>query len=820
MAGPTDRRAVQHLESPPRGQVLRDSTVVREKLAKGHPDKSWGLGVAKVTEVNYEEYQVSLRIMSGASDDFVRLPVPITFPGAGTRHFFGAMPRIGDHCIVGWIPQESSKGDGTRIPVILSWLLPGVWPGREWATTAGFPPDEFDLGIEKNAQLVEGVHDRIRRKLRHIQPGNIVASSSQGSDLVLDEGVTLANRRGNEIRLRDQDQALVIRSLQQFHAMAGARIYSGMVQRDALFLATSMVSDKQVWDGGLQSSGGDPIASDQLPEDGSVPKGFLTPARVLAKLPNFNREGAGNAGTSRALVPLDPHLDPYTFLQRGGFIDADGLVVDHRRINAIYGGKPIFRVAAQSKTNAVLEPDKPTLTEYRIEVAHTSDGRLPVTEQTDMFDAERLPPWNPSAGGEHPLPPNAPFIEWVMGSVVGNDPFSNIGRGQYGVPLVMTVFDQNTPAPRLGPAKLVSGNGSGESPTPIEEHAATLFRLSPPMTASTAETLVSYNKKGQLKAAIGGPPNEFSVEAALRGGMKLSVGGVLELLLNEGIQLGSTNGSPDQNIGLNLHSDKGAVCIFGGGSVKSNEAVVQRAGRDGQEANTPSVLIEAGTNARLRAVKKVEIKGAEAEINASSVDVRGHQVIRLSSAESIQMSTNDFKAAYAGKRTDTFSGPKGGLPTNGALHEQVYAPIVPGLTAIETTIESGDRIETFKLGNHETTVNVGDITYTAQTGTFTAQAGQNTLKVKTDALEGSVAAGSITLDAKSGSSTLSGFARATVKSEGGEVIVSGALGVRLRAPILPPNSGSILVSGSLDPMTGLPFSTWGLGAPFHTVESA
>ncbi len=215
-----NRGAHANLDRILEGDIKNQTSYMREKVLRASPDRNWRLGVAKVLSLDYEEMHVTLRMLSGAAEDYARLPVPLTFPGAGNRHFFGAMPQVGDHCIVGWIPQESEQPDSTRIPVILSWILPGIWPARDWAMTAGFSSDELDLGIEKNQQLVEGVHDRIRRKLRHMQPGNIVASSSQGSDLVLDEGVTLANRRGNEIRLRDQDQALVTRSLQIFATTA------------------------------------------------------------------------------------------------------------------------------------------------------------------------------------------------------------------------------------------------------------------------------------------------------------------------------------------------------------------------------------------------------------------------------------------------------------------------------------------------------------------------------------------------------------------------------------------------------------------------
>ena len=817
------RRPASVLETVTRGKIMGSSEKAQRDIKEGSPDRHWGLGVCKVVNIDYEEFYVTLATLVGASDEFDRTPVPMTFPGCGNRHFFGAMPQIGDLCIVGWMPQESSQKEGTRTPVILAWTLPGVWPGRDWITTAGFPESEFDQGSEKKRRLVEGVHDRIRHKLRHCHPGNIVASSSQGSDLVLDEGVTLANRRGNELRLRDQDQALVTRSLQQFHTMGGTRIYGGMVQRDALLLATMMVSDGQTWDGPKQADSRVPLTDDELPPDLANPEDYLTPARTLNRpLLGDTQRPVGNA-----VFRIGQHLDPYMFLQRGGFISTEGFVLDRERhlADAVYGGKGIFRVASQGTNNAVLDPDQPTLTEYRIEVAHTSDGRLPVTEQTDMFDAERLPPMDPESGEDRTkLPQNAPFIEYVLGSVVGNDPYSQQGRVRYGVPLRAIIFEggSDSPSPRLEPVKLVEREDKGDVPTPVEEHAATLFRLSPPLASGSApDTFWSVNKKGQLKAALGGPADENSFEAALRGGLKLSVGGEFKLLMNGGVGLGSRKGDRVRNIGVELESEQGAVRIYGGGRIKGAETVGQRNSPVGRgENDAPSVDIEARLNARIKAEQKVLIKGAEAEVNAARVNVNGHQSVSIRSAEAIEMAANVITVSHTGKRSESYTGPKGGLPTSGPLHERTYAPVLPGLVVEESTYEMGDRKETFRLGSHSTEVLVGDLTYKTDVGTFKAQAGLNTLEISTDSgMTGTVNLGDLTMQAQAGSATVSGVTGVTITSTAGLTTVGSAVGVHLKAPLFGPDQGPIICAGSLEPFTGLPFATWGMGAKSHIVTS-
>ena len=804
MPGPLDygrRRPV----APPtltRGELRATSLKAKKDLEKGSPDFNLGLGLAKVFSIDYEGHLVSLRTLSGASQQYDRVPVPMTYPGAGARHFLGAMPQEGDHCVVGWIPH-SGPGGGTKTPIILTWVIPGVWPGRDWLTTAEVEDNEFDPSPGQQSFLGSSF-DRIRHKLRHIQPGNIVASSAQGADLVLDEGVTISNRRGNEIRLRDQDQALVTRSLQQFHAMAGARIYAGMVQRDATFLPEMMVSDGDVWDGPIQATLGQPIQDYQLPPDTSSPAGFLTPARL------FHRDtiGADDGYLDRSALAVSPYLDPYRFLKAGGFIDDTGYVVDSTySADGVYGGKPIYRVTSQSKSNATLDPNAGTLTEYRIELNHTSKGRLPVTEQTDMLDAERLPGRDPTMSMSGP-PVNAPFMEWVMGSVVGNDPFTNDGRTKYGMPLIATIFDGNVPNPRLEPAKLAEMGGDA-TPTPLLNQAASLFRLTPP-SGQLPSTFWSVNKQGQLRAAIGGNARENSIEAFTSGGLKLGVAGKFQLLLNGHMELGTLSKSS-----MDLTAAEGAVRIYGGGPLKGAEADSET--QTGDPGDLPSVDIEAKTNARMKAGQKVTVTGNTVEVSAGAVSLVGRENISIGGSKRTVVSTEGLQVAVNGKAQESYGGPKYNMPTNGALHERTYSPSIPGLVCEKVEYKMGDREETFTLGSHTTTVKIGNLTYETNLGTWKAKGTTSELKLSGSGFEGKASTGVVSLKAQAGSASMTGSIDANVKATVGTARVTGGAGVYLGGPITGPDSGPILCAGSLEPFTGLPFSTWGMGAKAHNI---
>lgn len=780
-------------DSAHRATIRASAAKARGDLSRMNPDMNWGLGVSRVVNIDYEAFTATLRTIIGTAGQYERVAVPISFPGAGKRHFFGSMPEIGDLCVVGWMPQESSEtGGGTKTPVIVSWIPPGTSFARHWTTVASFDPDEFDMSSERAKSMTEGAHSMTRMKMRHMHPGNVLASSSQGSDLVLDEGVLLTNRRGNEIRLRDQDQALILRSLQQFHAMAGARVYAGMVQRDATFLPKTMVSDGTHWDDINQSLDGEPFRVSDNEVNNAAPRGFLSPTALLAKARQED-------GKSRSAILGGGALDPYVFLVNGGFISETGFVVDTKHDpSGYYGGKPIYRVASDGKSNATTVADQRTFTEYRIEVNHTSDGRLPVTEQTDMFDADRLPGSNPNADPVVP-PSNVPFLEFVLGSVVGNDPFTQEGRKKYGIPLVAKIFEGDSPVPRLDAADLSGG-------APVSEQLASLFRMVPPVDNTESQgTFWGVNKAGQFKASIGGKSTEFSAEIAMAGSLKIGLGGGMRFISDGHLEWITNNKSS-----LNMAAPEGAVQIYGGGPPKNNSAAGERnSGTEGGEGDLPAVDIVAKTNARIKAEKLVAIKGGKVTVDAAKIGITSQGDLTLDGAAKVSITTDNYQMHSNGKAQESYGGPKYGMPTNMPLHERTYTPTSPGV-AEKVLYTLGDRDETFYAGNHKTTILIGNMTYETNLGTWSARAMTSKMEMGSSGIQATAAVGALSMAAAAGMATMSGLAGVSMVSSGGSATVRGSAGVHLGGPIT--EIGSILVSGSLEPFTGLPYSTWGMGA--------
>ena len=783
-------------------------------VAASNPSINWAalaIGLARVKEVQYEEMKCTLVVLTGEAQVAEYTGVDITVPCGGKRHFFGAVPERGDLCYVGWGLRESSGTASAKSPIIVGWVPQAQWMGHEWLPHQAMERGE-NMDTPSDRAVASGTFDRVRFKMRHLAPGNVFASSSQGSDLVLDESVLITNRRGNEVRLRDSDQALITRSLQQYHAMAGARVYSGMVHREARLLPSTLFSDGTYWENSPQTVDDNTPRSAEELGPSPIPEGYLTPGQIFEREnasaeSNFVRDRGGS-------VPA--RLDPFVFLQFAGLIDADGYRSDGTlpggTSNTIYGGKAMYRVGIGSNgqlDNAISRKDDQntppveSLTEYRVEVTHTSNGLLPVTEQTDGFDAERLPTSTPTSG--NPLGQGTqPFIEWVLGSVVGNDPFSFLGRDLYGLPLKPQVQD---PQGNVSPALLSAIDA------PLGDHAATLFRLVPPVAGPNGvntTTFTSFTKDGRFRAYLGGGP--ISAEVATVGDLSLTVGGILALNLVGGISLNGSTGPG--NVGLNLTSTTGAVVISGGGSLESNTGV--QAASPGSLGNvTPSVVVEGSQGVQVRSDAQVNLSASQSVniTDTGAANISAQNQVSIRSGQNISLSAQTHSVVVTGNETVNYSGPENANPATGPTRSVRFAS-TPATGNLGGTVDRyrmvyGDRVEEFETtGNHTTRIiGQGNLTYETNLGRFRARAGLNQLDLdSTGGLTATVALGNVSVTASVGGASITGQTTASLRAITGTATVAGTTGVRLVSP--GPANGGILCGSDLDPLTGLPLSTF------------
>lgn len=791
----------------PSSQQIKQDVSALHKVSSRDPSTgpaAFGLSIARVVRVDYAKHQLALQIMTGERDIFDWTEIPSTCAAAGNRHFIGAMPEPGDVCVVGYLATDN------REPVILTWLPTGTAAGMEWLPVQDFLPSEVDVNPKVQAHF-EGIYGRYRPKQAPVRPGCLFLSSSQGSDIHLDENVLISNRRANEIRLRDADQAIVFRSMQQFHAMGGARIYGGMVQRDAQFLPRRMLSDGTNWAAKTQQDeNGDPIMFTNLGSS-AVPEDQLTPHPVF-----FRSDPSSPFADSG--IRIQDNVDPYSFLSRGLFIGPDGVALDSAKIqsSAEYAGKPIFRVAIDPDPASGADPsngmlaqegsESDTLTEYRIELDHAWDGTLPVTEQTDNFDADRLP--SDSVQGTA-MSSAGPFIEWVLGSVVGNNPFTTRGAELYGLPLMPIIFDGDRIDPRLE-----SGIGS-----PLGEHAASLFKVMSPVDdpSRIPPMFVTTTKDGRVKGFLSGPQNENSLELAANGGMRFQSNGPM-VFDAANITLKFRNATPLENWAFALDSDTGAILIRGNAPTTRGSFSSRTTNSDLNENQLPAVAIESPSgNIQVTAGRVTKISGANA---VQITDTDNIQFISKKTldvyADGHTVSVNTMKKAVQGREDNLYGGPKNFSPTNAPLRITRFTatPLTghAGGDTDEYRMVFGNRDERFRVGDHSTTVLVGNQTYECRLGTITHRALANSITI--DSSTG-ISATSVTTTTMTSTlaTSITALASLTLKAQTGVAKLSGistTLGGTGKV-------GRIVSSADRDPLTGLLYSVLGLGSAGHRI---
>jgi len=308
-------------------------------------------------------------------------------------------------------------------------------------------------------------------------------------------------------------------------------------------------------------------------------------------------------------------------LYNAGFVD-EGYDELNTESDIIYGGKSILRVGNEFGKNAF--DNGQAFTEYRIEMNHLTDGILPVTEQTDGFDSDRAS----NKPNENRTPP---FIEWVLGTPVGNDAFSAKGKEEYGLPVVPTL------------ATLGVANGE----TLFEDHAATLLRITP-VVPNIDDSFVSFTKGGKLKTKISSPSQD-ALEARVEGGAFLDV-----------------------NNDLLVQSDKSTFTTVTKTKINSLGSV-EITGSGGEEGD-PLEGSDASVSVIIKGTKRISIQSDTAvAFKAPVVDFSQVGQMRLASSDQMEFNTgaglsqtaDTIKQSSMGQFEQVCGGPVGFNPLAG-----------------------------------------------------------------------------------------------------------------------------------------------------------
>ena len=793
---------------------MRQDLLARKKLRSkraGGGGSDFPFRVAKVTEVDPRRMILSLMTLTGNEDLYTN--VPLTFPGGGSRHFMGAIPDVNDLCVIGYAPAESGM---SRFPYIVGWIIPGVEASYDWMMVSLTREKELEMS-PKIREAIRGTIGRTRKKLRQMEVGNIVASSSQGSDLILNESVTLANRRGNELILRDQDQAIVTRSLQMFHAGAGVRTYSGMVQRDNALLPTQTWQSATDWSGPRQiDAEGSPLSRDELDAtpfdaDSALYGELYTPSDVF------------NSGLSMG------DADPREFLKRGLYIDDRGRLFDQKpKGGSVYGGKRFYRVSTDL-SDGVPDPGSEVFSEFRVEVSHTSDGTLPVTEQTDGIDIDRLLPNTPQrdANGEIApnkanRSPNAPMVSLILGTAVGSDPVGD--RSTYGKPLVAQLYDASG---KLAPQ--IRAAADGESP---ESHAAYLLRVANPYDPNQAEAFMAVTKGGALRSYFPGSGSE-SHQEFYNTGKKVVLGaegsGASSVLEADGmVSIQNTGkGQAVDNVGISLGSQGGAVRIFAGGTKTGAEE--GGAGSDTLDTNQNTGLwLESSNNALFRSAKKAKIQAPEIRLtDADGITVDASSTVNVSSGSKYALSAKAVERTINGQENNTYGGALDGNLTNGPTRSTKFTgtPLTGVGSVFVDAYESN-------FGGSKAKYNAGKVLHQILIGSFSAESmvkpsiitlpfpgassaiscgylfTKNEVKAKLLGVDVSASVGPVKVEAKKGTVSLTGSLGVTLKTPAKMRLQASLISVSCLTSVV--RGGGVLTSGCRNPLTGRKFNRSGV----------
>jgi len=731
---------------------------------------SLSLCIARVTMVYWEEMRCDIEIFIGEDNRPKYSGVELLMPSIGARHFLGAIPMVGDHCVCGWFVSNSDGEANKKSPAILAWLPKASYLGHEWVPTQDFSIEEGIQNTPKDRIEGRAVMDRLRHKLRHYEPGNVGATSAQGADIHLDESVLISNRRANEIVLRDQDQALVTRSLQQFHNMAGARVYGGMIQRDARSLPKEMFVLPEDYN------------QEILYSQGEFAKFLSDPNRIGILNPNplFKRDEEGLTDFERLGGFLGQELNPYYFLYKSKLLDPSGRGL-HKEAE-VYGGKSILRVNKEGDFQS--ESDTNALVEYRIDVCHTSDGTLPVNEETDGFDADRL--LNPKT--------NLPYIEMVLGTPVGNDPYTDKGIEQYGRPLYLNLTEKGGALENVSPQ------------IPLEDQLATMLSVKP-LDQKTAQTVSGYTKTGAFRSYIGSTIQD-ALKARIEGGMSLVTGDRTEISSSAfTVRTESSPSAPS----LVLES-AGAVSIVSRSYVNTGDI---EDGGDLLPLNKVGTLIDSYGSIKAVSSTGVQIASPVFEVSeATEVTVNALNNMEIESGDNLTLTAKIRKDTITGKQETIITGPPDFNPTYGAVRETTIganpATGFPAGVVDKYTCAYGDRTETYlSFSNVSTTIATGSHNTTVAIGSINHTAGLTSISQSVAGVAISTGAGNISLSTALGVVSVSSTISVGIRSLGattvsGATVVLGAPGAGI---------GMIMCDQDRDPTTGKTFLETGLMLP-------
>lgn len=216
------------------------SSISSAKMYGRSNDMRYALRMAEVIRVDYERMTCDLAYIQGESPNAEEVPISAAY--WSRRGFLGAMPEVGAIAVVGYTASHQNKH--TR-PLILTFIPNGANTALNFDPLGAIPRNAEGLNLpqDKIVQELAGFYGPTRYKMRKIYPGDILAMSRQGAEMILDTSVRLYDRSGMELILRGEDGTQVRTSMDEIAATSAGRSIFGRVIRNGLNVPTDFLVD-------------------------------------------------------------------------------------------------------------------------------------------------------------------------------------------------------------------------------------------------------------------------------------------------------------------------------------------------------------------------------------------------------------------------------------------------------------------------------------------------------------------------------------------------------------------------------------------------
>lgn len=697
----------------------------------------YSIKIAVIQRVDEVNLKADIKILTGSASE--RTEISLTQAMYGPRSFWGGIPEVNSLVVIGYRRIQSKIREAT----ILGYVPTAIRTSWRFEPVSADDPSNIDTSQLAQFEKLFGPTTRFKRL--YLRPGDVGGMSASGSEFALTKDVRMVNRAGDLFELRDADRTLVASSIHKIGNVAGVREIVGPIRRSAFFLP-----------------------EDIFEEDGiTLKSGTSTPN------PFFGRDELQAAGPGPTAGKA-----PRFALSNGEVLELFNDFTTYPPVTYSNGRKVHYPSTIRGVS--IDDPNNfaKAFVEHRIEMSHTTDLVQDVLEEIDGFSLDR----------------KLPYIEHVLGTLVGNTLNSTDGMRQYAQVVKPNLFEEFQ---STQPGKFTLEAVDRRPTAPDEEvntlGGAYLFRIRPPFGIRGQENpfVAAVSKQGKFFMSAPGSSTETYPSGERNIAAEISLGGALKAYF------GASN--PNR---ISAHiTMAGGVHLDIGRDAKGNAVTIQYHSGIKTIADGNPNENDLACEEEVRGVKRLNLTGRKEQIIEGS---KFDSVSGMSQLKADRYNVNAFSGISfnAGEMNQMIAGKS---QFNYALQ-------------VQETIALGGKLCTILAGGLTQNILAGAMTYSTLAGatTFNSPAGAFSIVVGAGALGLTVGTGAVTLSTAAGAMSIGAAAgvisitaglainmtaAAAISMIAAQFLVGGpaaVLGVCRGIPALPPGSPT------LDIITNIP----------------